>query len=203
MELSLSKLWELVMDREAWRAVVHGDTEWYRTECLSWKYVTILSLPRGSVLILGMVFIKDFLLYLFIYLLFSAMCKIPENRCSFSVNTESLVITECPWHFCPWYILVTVLNDKCLYIHTYMHIWSEVTQSCATLHNPVDCSPPGSSVHGILQARILEWVAISFSRGSSQPRDQTQVSHIAGRRFNLWATREAYSTYICIYSCII
>ena len=58
---------------------------------------------------------------------------------------------------------------------------------------PVDCSPPSSSVHGILQARILEWVAISFSRGSSRPRDWTQVSHIAGRRFNLWATREATS----------
>ena len=55
---------------------------------------------------------------------------------------------------------------------------------------PVDCSPPGSSVHGILQARLLEWVAISFSRGSSRPRDRTQVSHIAGRRFNLWATGE-------------
>ena len=53
----------------------------------------------------------------------------------------------------------------------------------------MDCSLPGSSVHGILQARILEWVAISFSRGSSQPRNRTQVSHIAGRRFNLWATR--------------
>ena len=68
---------------------------------------------------------------------------------------------------------------------------SEVTQSCLTLCNPVDCSPPGSSIHGILQARVLEWVAISFSRGSSQPRDRTQVSCIAGRHFNLWATREA------------
>ena len=68
---------------------------------------------------------------------------------------------------------------------------SEVAQSCPTLCNPMDCSPPGSSVHGILQARILEWVAISFSRRSSWPRDRTQVSHIAGRRFNLWATREA------------
>ena len=68
---------------------------------------------------------------------------------------------------------------------------SEVAQSCPTLCDPVDCILPGSSVHGILQARILEWVAISFSRGSSQPRDQTWVSHIAGRRFNLWATREA------------
>ena len=62
---------------------------------------------------------------------------------------------------------------------------SEITQSCLTLCDPVDHSPPGSSVHGILQARILEWVAISFSRGSSQPRDRTQVSCIAGKRFNL------------------
>ena len=53
---------------------------------------------------------------------------------------------------------------------------SEVAQSCLTLCDPMDCSPPGSSVHGILQARILEWVAISFSRGSSWPRDWTQVS---------------------------
>ena len=62
---------------------------------------------------------------------------------------------------------------------------SEVGQSCPTLRDPVDCRPPGSSVHGILQARILAWVAISFSRGSSQPRDRTRVSHIAGRHFNL------------------
>ena len=68
---------------------------------------------------------------------------------------------------------------------------NEVSQSCPTLCNPMDyCSPPGSSIHGILQARILEWVAIAFSRGSSWPRDRTQVSHIAGRHFNLWATRE-------------
>ena len=67
---------------------------------------------------------------------------------------------------------------------------SELAQSCPTLCDSGHCSPQGSSVHGILQARILEWVAISFSRGSSQPRDWTQVSCIAGRPFNLWATRE-------------
>ena len=66
---------------------------------------------------------------------------------------------------------------------------SEGAQSCPTLCDPVDCSPPGSPVHGILQAGILEWVAISFSRGSSRPKDRTQVSRIAGRLFNLWATR--------------
>ena len=68
---------------------------------------------------------------------------------------------------------------------------SEVTQSCLTFCDPVDCSLSGSSVHGILQATVLEWVAISFSRKSSQPRDRTRVSHIGGRCFNLCATREA------------
>ena len=67
-------------------------------------------------------------------------------------------------------------------------IHSEGTQSCPTLCNPVDCSQPGSSIHGIFQARVLEWVAISFSRGSSRPRDQTQVCHIVGRRFTIGPT---------------
>ena len=60
---------------------------------------------------------------------------------------------------------------------------SEVAQSCLTLRDPMDCSLPGSSIHGSLQARILEWVATSFSRGSSQPRDRTWVSCTAGRFF--------------------
>ena len=60
---------------------------------------------------------------------------------------------------------------------------SEVSQSCPILCNPMDCSLPGSSVHGIFQARILEWVVISFSRRSSQHRDWTQVSRIVGRHF--------------------
>ena len=58
--------------------------------------------------------------------------------------------------------------------------------------DPIDCSPPGSSVHGISQARILEWVAISFSRRSSQPRDQTHVSCIGRWALYHWATRKAY-----------
>ena len=65
-----------------------------------------------------------------------------------------------------------------------------VTQSCPTLCDPMDYSPPGSSVHGLLQARILEWVANSFSRASSQPMDQTQVSCIAGIFHTTGATRE-------------
>ena len=80
----------------------------------------------------------------------------------------------------------------CLHYHQDLSQTLKVKSlSCVRLFATVDGSPPSSSVHGILQARILEWVAISFSRGSSRPRDRTQVSHITGRRFNLCTTREA------------
>ena len=62
---------------------------------------------------------------------------------------------------------------------------SEVAQSCPTLCDPIDCSLSGSSIHGIFQARVLEWIAISFSTGFSQPRNRTQVSRVAGRRFTV------------------
>ena len=94
----------------------------------------------------------------------------------------------------------------------------KVAQLCLPLCDPMDCSPPGSSIHGIFQARLLEWVAIAFSawtiyivpgipqarilewvafpssRGSSQPTDQTQVPCIAGGFLTSWAIREAYLT---------
>ena len=71
----------------------------------------------------------------------------------------------------------------------------KVTQSCLTL-----CDPKDYTVHGILQARILEWVAFPFSRGSSQPRDWTQVSRITGRFFTSWDTREVpVAPYLMIY----
>ena len=71
------------------------------------------------------------------------------------------------------------------------------TRLCLTLSDAMDCSLPGSSVHWILQERILEWVAIPFSRGSSQPRDRTQVSHIAGGFFTVWAIREVLKSMYC------
>ena len=64
--------------------------------------------------------------------------------------------------------------------------WSEVVQSCLTLYNPVNCSLPGSSIHGIFWGRILEWVAICFSKRSSWPRGRTRVSHIVSKCFTLW-----------------
>ena len=82
-------------------------------------------------------------------------------------------------------ILTQELNPGLLHCESE----SEVAQSCLTLCDPMDCSLPGSTIHGIFQARILEWVAISFSRRSSLPRDWTQVSCIVGRHFTIWATR--------------
>ena len=76
---------------------------------------------------------------------------------------------------------------------------SEVAQSCPTLCDPMDCSLSGS-VHGIFQARVLEWIAISFSRGSSRPRNRTRVCCIAGRRFTIWATRGAIKGSLVIHN---
>ena len=78
-----------------------------------------------------------------------------------------------------------------------------VAQSWLTLCDPLDWILPGSSVHEILQATILEWVTMPSSRESSQPRDQTQVSRIAGRFFTDWATREAHSVSLVQFSCSI
>ena len=75
--------------------------------------------------------------------------------------------------------------------HTVSLLDMLVTQSCPTLYDSMDCRLPVFSVHGILQARILEWIALPFSRESSQLRYWTRVSCIAGRFFTIWATREA------------
>ena len=76
--------------------------------------------------------------------------------------------------------------------HLYMKAKVLVTQLCLTVCNPMDSSLEDYSVHGFLQARIVEWVAIPFSRGSSWTRNQTWVSCTAGRFFTIWATREAH-----------
>ena len=94
-------------------------------------------------------------------------------------------------HLLAWFIM----DQLCLvwypqWFHAYVCVL--VTQSYPTLCDPIDCSLPGSSVRGILQAITVEWVAISFSRGSSETWYQTQVCHIAGRSFTVWATMEAF-----------
>ena len=80
--------------------------------------------------------------------------------------------------------------------YSIMH--AQYLQSCQTLYDPTDAGPPGSFVHGILQARILEWIAISSSRGSSWPRDRTSVfyvSCITGRFFTRWTKGKATPGY--------
>ena len=72
---------------------------------------------------------------------------------------------------------------------------TETMEVMSSSYHHMDCSPPGFSVHGILQARTLEWVAISFSKESSWPRDWTQVSCLAGRFFTTWAARETHIWY--------
>ena len=72
-------------------------------------------------------------------------------------------------------------NSKCIYLDFVFNVKVLVAQSCPTLCDTMDCSPSGFSVHGILQARILEWVTMPFWRGSSQSRDWTWVSGIAGK----------------------
>ena len=85
-----------------------------------------------------------------------------------------------------WYIYMYIS------IHLLLHacMCTQSLQSCQTLCNTIDCSPPGFSVHGILQARILEWITIPFSRGSSWPRAGTLAFCNAGRFFTLQTTRE-------------
>ena len=106
------------------------------------------------------------------------------NRCGNSGNSVRLYF---------WGLQITADGDCSHEIKRHLLLGekvmtnlSEWSQSCPTLCDPVD-----HTVHGILQARILEWVAFPFSRGSSQPRDQTLVSNIASRFFTSWATREA------------
>ena len=101
--------------------------------------------------------------------------KITQSQCvDFNMNVLTL-----KWSGLPVYYSIILGRRE-----------REVAQSCPTLCDPMDCSLPGSSVHGIFQAIVLEWVAISFFKGSSRPRDRTQVSHIVDRCFTIWATED-------------
>ena len=106
------------------------------------------------------------------------------------------------WHV-PFWCLSQILKVLLRSLHSGLSVLQRFvssrlseSRSVASLCNPVDCSPPGSSVRGILQARILEWVVMPSSRGSSQPRDQTQASCVAGDSL-------LSELYLClVFSCV-
>ena len=89
------------------------------------------------------------------------------------------------------WIICSIMYCACLNHDFHRYVCVLFTQLCPILCDSMDCRPPGSSVHGILQAVTLEWAAIPFSRGSSQPRDWAQVYCITGRLFTICATKEA------------
>ena len=105
------------------------------------------------------------------------------------------------WWYCLliWNVILRgVVGLGCGYIYIYVKVKVLIAQ-WVSLCDSKDCRLPDSSIHGILQARIVEWVAIPFSKGSSRPRNLTQVSCIAGRFFTVWATREAIYVYTYHY----
>ena len=96
--------------------------------------------------------------------------------------------------------LVWRIGKDCLSLGQMSKLCPVCAQSCSPLCDPMDCSPPGSSVHGIFQARILEWLAISSSRGSSWLRDWTNISCIGRQVLYHWATWEAQE---CVYEALL
>ena len=101
-----------------------------------------------------------------------------------------------------FYLLISLSLAYFIHFPTFslLKVKVLVAQLCLTLCDPMNCSLLGSSVYGILQARILEWVGVPFSRGSSQTGEWTQVSHTADRFFTIWATRETQLWYLPICS---
>ena len=123
----------------------------------------------------------------------------PGSDCSNSANIGECQSSTKPYSSADFKALLSVkCVCVCVCIHSYCCL---VAQLFPTLCDPMDCSPPASSVHGISQVRILKWVAISFSRGSSQLRDWTPVSCIGRQILYHWATREAH-TYLYTQTCM-
>ena len=194
------------MDGGAWRDTVHGVTK-SRTRLSTFTFtytrLVIAFLPRSKRLLISWLQSPSAVILEPLKIKSVTVCIVSPSICH-----EVMGQANWPWttEWSSWQRRIEFCQENALVIANtlfqqhkrWLYTWtspdrkkSEVAQSCLTLCDPVDCSRPSSSVHGVLQARILEWVAISFSRGSSQPRDQIRVSCIAGRRFILWATREA------------
>ena len=158
--MNVSKLREIVEDRGAWRAAVHGVAK-TRTQPSNWTTTAIYMVNLG---------------WWGCYLFQLIGEQKESERSKVCLDSKPRSYTLC---FSLHYNRIT-----------YALLAHSIAWSCLTLCDPLDCSPPGSSVQGILQARILEWVAISSSRGSSWPRDRTWVSCTADTFFTDWVTRD-------------
>ena len=109
-------------------------------------------------------------------------CPRPPHFTSLQLGSDSIgAWTLSQLYKQPSYFLSHQLFQDQTKPDRYCDTHTQVAQSCLTFCDPMDCNLSGSSVHGIFQAIVLEWIAISFSSGSSQPRDRTQVSHIVDR----------------------
>ena len=152
------------------------------------------------------VIVRNILLFLVMYYICLYYICLPSEYQTFKFDEMAAILPlillcpPCPADYFDWWPCSPEPRLSVSFLNLALNV-NVCAQQCLTLRNPMDCSPPGSSVHGISQARILDWVAISFSRGSSWPRDRTCISYVSciGRWILYpWATGKLYQVLLIV-----